>query len=314
VSNLAIILICSGLWSLIAARFSTGFFLAGIYPVGMKIAASWCDKGLGRALGYLVGALVLGTAAPHLLRGLGAGLPWQDVIASVSAAAVVGGLLIYLWVPAGPYLPARSSFSLAALPEIFRVPSLRASAFGYFGHMWELYAFWAFVPLFVRHYCSAVGLLDVNISLCAFAVIAAGAVGCAVGGEIAMWMGSARVALIQLLISGAACVLSLGIFHAPPALFFAALLVWGVTVAGDSPQFSSLIGAHAPRAYVGTAFTIVNCIGFAITAVSIQVLGAMSRLLPPDCLFLLLAPGPILGLYAARRLLQPENVARAAAP
>ena len=302
--NLSILLVGQGLWSLVALRFLTGFFLAGIYPVGMKIAASWFERGLGQALGYLVGALVLGTAFPYLLRGLGASLSWETVLASVSAIAVSGGVAVYLLAPPGPYLPARSSFDFRAIPRIFAGPPLRMAAFGYLGHMWELYALWAFTPQILRHYASEHGLEGINVALWSFFIIAAGAIGCVVGGLVASRAGSARVAIGQLGTSGAACLFSPLLFHAPPAVFFAFMLVWGITVAGDSPQFSTLIANAAPREYVGTALTLVNCIGFAITAVSIQLVGWLSRFIPADFLFLVLAPGPLIGLLASRPLLQ----------
>ncbi|TAM09358.1 MAG: MFS transporter [Nevskiaceae bacterium] len=303
-SNLALVFVPGDVWTLVASRAATGFFLAGIYPVGMKIAASWCDQGLGRALGYLVGALVVGSALPHLLTGLGTTLPWQAVIGMCSAATVAGGLAVFVWVPMGPHLPQRSPFNIHAIPEIFSFPKLRAAAFGYFGHMWELYAVWAFFPLLVHGYAVRHGLDHVNASLWAFALIAAGAVGCAGGGELVRRFGSARVALIQLATSGCACVLVVLAFAAPAWLFFTFLLVWGIAVAGDSPQFSTLVGMNVPSQYVGTAFTIVNGIGFAISAVSIQLLAVLSATIPVEYLFLLLIPGPALGLYAARRLLR----------
>ncbi|THD02165.1 hypothetical protein B1810_16605 [Panacagrimonas perspica] len=310
-SNLAIATVCDDVASLMAARFLTGFFLAGIYPVGMKIAASWCAGGLGKALGYLVGALVLGTALPYFIRGLGADLPWASVVVTCSIVSVLGGLAIYFWVPSGPYLPARSPFDLSALPKIFRSKDLRAAAFGYFGHMWELYALWAFVPLIFRHYAERNGLAGFNVALASSLMIGAGAIGCILGGELVQRFGSARVALTQLLTSGLLCVLSVFIFEAPPLVFFALLGLWGMTVAGDSPQFSSLVGANAPRAYVGTAFTIVNCIGFSITAVSIHLLGYLSTRVPTEYLFLALAPGPLVGLTSAGALLRRRNVAAA---
>lgn len=306
-SNLAIATVCDDLGSLVVARFLTGFFLAGIYPVGMKIAASWCEGGLGKVLGYLVGALVLGTAMPHFIRGLGADLPWATVIVACSVASLLGGLAIWLWVPSGPFLPARSPFDVSALPKMFKSRPFRAAAFGYFGHMWELYALWAFAPLIFQHYAQLQGLEGFNVALASALMIGAGAIGCVVGGQLAQRVGSARVALLQLLISGLLCVASVVLFKAPPMLFFALLALWGITAVGDSPQFSSLVGAYAPREYVGTAFTIVNCIGFLITAISIQLLSYLSTRIPIEYLFLALAPGPLVGLVSSRRLLHRPN-------
>jgi MFS family permease len=298
-ANLAAIAADGSLGALLATRFVTGFFLAGIYPVGMKIASGWYQKDLGNALGLLVGALVLGTAFPHLLKGLGQSWPWETVLLGVSGLCALGGVLMYRWVPDGPFLRQGAKFDPAALASVFRSRDFRASAFGYFGHMWELYAFWAFVPLALASR-PGVG----NISLWAFAVIAAGFAGCAVGGMVSLRTGSARVAVAQLAASGACCVLSPLLFAAPLPVFLAFLLFWGVAVVGDSPQFSALNAANAPRELVGSALTIANCIGFAITIFSIQLLNAAVAWMPVQYLFLLLAPGPVFGLLAMRPLLR----------
>jgi MFS family permease len=295
---------------LLAARFAVGFFLAGIYPVGMKIASGWYRSDLGRALGWLVGALVVGTALPHLVRGLGQSLPWQTVMLSVSAIAVLGGLAMHALVPDGPFLRAGATFHPGSLTTVFRSPGFRASSFGYFGHMWELYAFWAFVPPALATYTarSSGTVLNISsISLLSFAVIAAGAIGSVLGGYAALRLGSARVGFAQLAASGLCCLLSPLLFALPPPLFVSVLLLWGIVVAGDSAQFSALNARHAPADQVGSALTIANCIGFAISIVSIQLLNhAAAAAMPAHYLFLLLVPGPLLGLWSLRPLLAGE--------
>jgi predicted MFS family arabinose efflux permease len=288
---------------LLTGRFATGFFLAGIYPIGMKIASGWYKHDLGRALGFLVGALVLGTALPHLIRGLGQSLPWETVMLSVSLIAIAGGVLMYALVPDGPFLVPGATFDPRALLAIFRSPGFRASSFGYFGHMWELYAFWAFVPPLLAAYSASGGQLAFNTSLIAFAVIAAGAAGCIFGGLLSLRMGSSRVAFAQLVASGLCCILSPLAFYAAPMLFVVFLLFWGVVVAGDSPQFSALNARYAPSDQVGSALTIANSIGFGISIVSIQLLNQAAAVLPAQYLFLLLIPGPVFGLLALRPLL-----------
>ena len=300
-SNIALLAIPEGLSGLLLLRFATGFFLAGIYPVGMKIAAGWFDKGLGRALGYLVGALVLGTAFPHLIRAMGTELPWQQVIIGVSVLAAIGGLMMCLLVPDGPHLHKGSTFNPKALAFIFRSKRFRASAFGYFGHMWELYALWAFIPVWLLVY-SDLNDANLNVSLWSFLIIAIGFIGCAGGGLISIKSGSAKVAAWQLGISGICCLLSPLFFNAELTVFIIFLLIWGLTVIGDSPQFSTLNAENAPKEYVGSALTIVNSIGFLITVFSIQLVNSLLAVIEPDYIFWLLIPGPVLGLWAMRSL------------
>ncbi len=302
-SNLGIYALAEGFWSLLAFRFATGFFLAGIYPVGMKIASGWYRSDLGNALGFLVGALVVGTAFPHLLKGLGQAFPWEAVLLAVSALAASGGLLMLALVPDGPHLATGAKFDPKALAVIFRARLFRASAFGYFGHMWELYAFWAFVPLVLAAHAAA-SAQSLNISLWSFAVIAAGFLGCAGGGLASLRSGSARVAFAQLASSGVCCAVSPLLFYAPTPVFLAFLLFWGVVVVGDSPQFSALNAQNAPRELVGSALTIGNCIGFSITIASIQLVNALVGVTGPAYLLLALTPGPILGLIALMPLLR----------
>jgi predicted MFS family arabinose efflux permease len=293
--------------ALLLLRFATGFFLAGIYPVGMKIAAGWYTHGLGAALGLLVGALVLGTAAPHGLRALGAQWPWQTVMWSVSILAAAGGLLMYALVPDSPSAPRAARIRPQALAVIWTDRKVRASAFGYFGHMWELYAFWVLVPLIV-----ATRLPAAQVSLASFAVIGAGFLGCAVGGLLVRRFGSAGVAAVQLATSGLACALAPVLLDAPLALFATWLLVWGVTVVGDSPQFSTLTALNSPRDAVGSVLTFVNCIGFAISIVSIELFARLAQHLPMAMVLPWLAIGPVLGLRALAPLLRKQTGAAAA--
>lgn len=292
-------------------RAATGFFLAGIYPVGMKIAASWYTRGLGGALGVMVGALALGTAAPHALRALGADLPWQSVMIGVALLAAGGGLLLYLALPEPPRAApaaagsaARGSLQWRALGSIVSDARVRASAFGYFGHMWELYTLWVLVPAIV-----GARLTGAAVSWASFGVIAAGALGCAAGGWVAQRVGSARVAAWQIAASGLCCLAAPWMLGAPNAVFAAWLAVWGVSVAGDSPQFSALTALNAPRAAVGSVLTLVNSIGFAISIVSIELFVRLAQTQPLAALLPWLALGPALGLLALRPLLRPQPAA-----
>jgi predicted MFS family arabinose efflux permease len=289
--------------ALLALRFATGFFLAGIYPVGMKIAASWYREGLGGALGFLVGALVLGTALPHLVRGLGGGLPWDAVSLVLSALAATGGVMMYTLVPEGPYLAKAARFDPTAIVRAFRSPAFRSSASGYFGHMWELYTLWAFVPALLSGY-GAMHRVVIDVSHWSFVIIAAGALGCVGGGQLSRFTGSARVAFAQLSLSGLCCLLSPLAFTLPPAGFLAFMVFWGIVVVGDSPQFSALNAATAPREFVGSALTIVNCIGFALTIPSIVLTTWLAQCLPLETWFVPVAVGPVVGLLALRRLVR----------
>lgn len=274
-------------------RFVTGFFLAGIYPIGMKIASDWHEKGLGKALGYLVGALVLGTAFPHLIRNLTTGLPWKYILIATSAVAVLGGVVIW-FIPDGPFRKVGARFNTGAILRLFQNVNFKRAAFGYFGHMWELYAFWAFVP-FIILYHNSMTLDNLSSSMWSFIVIGVGALSCVSGGHVSLYLGSKRVAALALAISGLCCLLSP--FIIGTALFLPVILIWGMAVVADSPQFSTLVAQTADREYIGTGLTVVNCIGFAITIASIQLVALFSTLVSPHYLFLILALGPAFGLF-----------------
>ena len=283
-------------------RFLTGFLLAGIYPVGMKIAADWYDKGLGKALGYLVGALVLGTAFPHLLKGVSWHLSWQQVVLFTSAFATAGGLLIICFVPDGPFKKQSNGFHPGILGQVFRSKEFRAASFGYFGHMWELYALWAFVPVMLAINAKHYGVVH-NIPLWSFLIIGIGGISCMVGGYLSQRIGSARVAMYALVGSGICAGSSFFFINMPPWIFLPYLVLWGITVTPDSPQFSTLTALTAPPAYKATAVTAVICIGFTISIISIQALSYLFELYPQAGIFTTLAIGPLLGILACRRLI-----------
>jgi MFS transporter, DHA1 family, inner membrane transport protein len=298
--------------ALLLWRFATGFFLAGIYPVGMKIAAQWFPQGLGSALGLLLGALVLGSASAHALRGINglsaegaaaAMLPWPSVMLGVAGLAALGGLMLYRWLPEPPAGPARRSrLEWRALGTLWTDWRVRASVFGYFGHMWELYTLWVLVPVIL-----ATRLDGPMLSLAAFAVVGSGALGCIVGGRVAQRWGSARVATAQLATSGLCCLAAPWLMDAPGFLFGAWLLLWGITVSGDSPQLSALTAANAPRQAVGSVLTLTNSIGFAISIVSIALFTTLAQKYALATLLPWLGVGPALGLLALRPLLRPPQ-------
>jgi MFS family permease len=297
----------SGFATLILSRFMTGFFLAGIYPVGMKIASDYHNKGLGKALGFLVGALVLGTASPHLLKSVTATFSWKYVIAITSVLAITGGLIIRLFVPDGPYRAGGTTFKSNAFINLFKNDKFRSAAFGYFGHMWELYTFWAFVPVLLMQYLKIHTDVHYSIPLLSFIVIAIGCLGCIAGGYISQNIGSARTAFTALVISGLCCVISPLVFQLPMVFMFAILLIWSLAVITDSPQFSTLVAQYAPADVKGTALTLVNSIGFFITIVSIQFLTYLNTIINQKYIYLFLAAGPVLGLLAMRTIVRTNK-------
>ncbi len=297
--TLAAVAAAGSFTALVAWRALTGFFLAGIYPVGMKIAAQWFPRGLGAALGWLVGALVLGSASPHGLRALGAAWPWEHVFIGVAGAVALAGVLVIALVPEPPVRPGAAPLRLSALASLWRDRRVRASALGYFGHMWELYTVWVLLPIVL----ATRFVNGPTVSGWSFVAIAVGALGCVLGGLLARRHGSAWVATTQLVLSGLCCLAAPWMLQAPLPLFLAWLLLWGVTVVGDSPQFSALTAANAPREAVGSVLTLTNSIGFAISAVSIELFVRLAQTVPLAQLLPWLAAGPVLGLVAMRSLL-----------
>ncbi|MDX1463556.1 MAG: MFS transporter, partial [Marinirhabdus sp.] len=288
-SNLGILWTGNTLLSLIGIRFVTGFFLAGIYPVGMKIAADYFDQGLGKSLGFLVGALVLGTAFPHALQGISFTVSWQAVVWLISGIAILGGTLLMVSVPDGPYRQAAFQLDIKAVKVVFQNTSFKKAAFGYFGHMWELYAFWTFVPVLLTAYANTHKVIQLSISYWAFVIIAIGALGCIAAGLLSARFQTISIARISLIISGLCCLSAPLLIWLNWPLFIGVLLLWGVAVIADSPMFSTLVAQNASPKHKATALTIVNCIGFSITILSIQLLTFLQGFLSVEYLFVFLA-------------------------
>lgn len=288
--------------SLLILRLLTGFFLAGIYPVGMKIAADYYKEGLGKSLGFLVGALVLGTAFPHLLKDFAGNLPWRYILIFTSFIAVLGGFLILILVPNGPFRKVSQKPDITAIFKVFRNTKFRSAAFGYFGHMWELYAFWAFVPIILATYLKLNPASSLNIPLLSFLIIGLGGFACVGGGYLAQVYGTKRTAATALLLSGLCCLISpLVLLFGSQFILILFLVFWGLVVIADSPLFSTLVAQNTNPETKGTALTIVNSIGFALTIISIQLLSYLYSVINPNYVFLILAIGPALGLIALSR-------------
>ena len=286
-----------GLGTALPSRFAVGLCLAGIYPLGMKLVVSWAPERAGAALSLLVGMLTLGTALPHGIRAAGAQWPWQAVVGASSVLALVGAILVGR-LGDGPHLrlghtaPAR----MGAVLEALRVPAYRSAAMGYFGHMWELYAFWTLVPTFVV-LGGVVAPGGSELPMWAFAVVGVGLPACIAGGWASQRLGSARVAALALTASALCCALfPLSVMWGRWAAT-GLLLLWGAAVVADSPHFSALSAKACEPRIVGSALALQNAVGFAITMVSIQLGTAQVRKQGAAIAWWLL-PGPVIGLMA----------------
>jgi MFS family permease len=285
----------------IALRFLTGICLAGVYPPGMKLMATWFRERRGMALGVLVGALTMGKATPYLVNALGSS-NWRLNVLFVSLLAVFGGLIVLLFVSDGPHALPPASFDLTQIVKVFKNRGVRLASFGYFGHMWELYAMWIWIPVMIRASVTAQRGDPIFAEVGSFLVIGAGAVGCVVAGLVADRVGRTIVTSWAMAISGSCCLL-VGFLYGGniwPLLLLA--VIWGASVVADSAQFSSCVTELGDPQYIGTALTLQMCIGFLLTTISIELIPKVLDIVGWRYAFMILAPGPFLGVLAMLRL------------
>jgi MFS family permease len=290
----------------IMLRFFTGICLAGVYPPGMKIMATWFRERRGMALGVLVGALTMGKATPYLVNALGS-TNWRSNVLFVSFLAAVGGLVVLFFVDDGPFALPPAKFDITQVVKVFSNRGVRLANLGYFGHMWELYGMWIWVPVMIRASLATHGGNPKLAELGSFIVIGAGAVGCVVAGLIADRAGRTLVTSWAMAISGTCC-LVIGLFYGGnPLLLLLVAAIWGATVVADSAQFSSCVTELGDPQYIGTALTTQMCIGFLLTTISIELIPKMAGAYSWRYAFMILAPGPLFGVFAMLRLRQlPE--------
>lgn len=293
----------------LALRFLTGVFLAGVYPIGMKIMSTWtiADRGLG--IGLLVGALTIGSAAPHLLNALGGLGEWQQVLYLAAGLAALGGIIGILFIYEGPYATKATKFNIGDIQYILTNKRVMLANLGYLGHMWELYAMWAWLFAFLTASFAIQNIEGAYAGFVTFFAIAVGGIGSVIAGKLADNIGRSTVTSISMAVSGF-CALIIGQFFGGNPLIVSILaIIWGLFIVADSAQFSASVSEHADNRYLGTALTLQTSMGFLLTLFSIRMIPTLVELFSWQWAFAFLAIGPVIGIWAMQTLkgLPKEN-------
>jgi MFS family permease len=291
-------LLANGLALALPLRFLTGLFLAGVYPVGMKIMTTWTRRDRGVGIGLLVGALTVGSASPHLINAFGGVGDWRPVLGVAAGSALAGAVIAIRYVEEGPFRSPSPRFSLHHVRNILRARDVMLANLGYLGHMWELYAMWAWVPAFLLASFERSGVAKEWASAAAFAVIGVGGISSLLAGKLADQVGRTTITTASLAISGL-CALGIGtLYGRSPTLLTGVALIWGFAVIADSAQFSACVSELADRQIVGTALTLQTSLGFLLTLVTIRLLPAVQGAAGWEWAFSFLALGPLVGIGA----------------